>query len=67
MPLDMKCQQAHFVLDNSEDFEHLRKQVDQLVVTMRASNAHWKMRAYLVTSMVLIFVLIMYLYSYLLG
>ncbi|XP_065348943.1 dephospho-CoA kinase [Cloeon dipterum] len=64
MPLEDKCNKANFVLDNSEDLSHLEKQVDQLIVTLRASNAHWKMRIYFISSMMLIFYLIVYLYSF---
>ncbi|XP_059488591.1 dephospho-CoA kinase [Neocloeon triangulifer] len=65
MPLETKCNQAHFVLDNTEDIDHLKKQVEQLIVTLRASNAHWKMRIYFIASMMLIFYLIIFLYSFL--
>lgn len=67
MPLDDKCSQAHFVLDNSRDIAYLKKQVDQLIVTLQSSNAHWKMRIYFIVSMALIFYVFMYLSHLIFG
>jgi dephospho-CoA kinase len=61
MPLELKCEKAHFVIDNSRDIANLKKEVNQLIVTLRSSNAHWKMRIYFIVSMACIFYAIMFL------
>jgi dephospho-CoA kinase len=67
MPLELKCEKAHFVIDNSRDVAHLKKEVNQLIVTLRSSNAHWKMRIYFIVSMALIFYAIMFLSNLIFG
>ncbi|KAF4532596.1 hypothetical protein B566_EDAN013374 [Ephemera danica] len=44
MPLETKCEQAHFIIDNSGNIENIEKQVKDIVVLLQSSNAHWKLR-----------------------
>ncbi|KAG0417652.1 hypothetical protein HPB47_005456 [Ixodes persulcatus] len=45
LPLEQKCALADFVIDNTTDSAHTRKQVEDVVRTLRASRTHWKIRA----------------------
>lgn len=44
MPLDLKCQRAHIVIDNSGSMAETRHQVQLVCKTLRRSNHHWKLR-----------------------
>jgi len=45
MPIEKKCAQAHFVIDNSSTIEDTREQLIEIYSDLRKSNAHWKIRA----------------------
>lgn len=55
MSIELKCQLAHYVIDNSESLDHTKNQVKQIVLELKKSKAHWKTRIILGTSLLTIF------------
>ncbi|XP_023713600.1 dephospho-CoA kinase domain-containing protein [Cryptotermes secundus] len=45
MSLERKCEQAHFVVENSGTIQDTREQVLQILYILRSYKAHWKLRA----------------------
>ncbi|XP_063223906.1 dephospho-CoA kinase [Bacillus rossius redtenbacheri] len=45
MPLETKCERAHFVVENSGTVDDTRQQVVRIISLLRSSRAHWKLRA----------------------
>lgn len=44
MPLDIKCEKAHFVIENSGSIEDTRDQVTRIVAALKSSKQHWKLK-----------------------
>lgn len=44
MSLESKCEKADFVVENSANFEDTREQVSRIIVSLRSSKHHWKIR-----------------------
>lgn len=44
MPLESKCEKAHFVVENSGTVEDTRQQVIKIISILRGYRAHWKLR-----------------------
>lgn len=44
MALDVKCEKAQYVIENSGSIEDTREQVTRIVAALKSSNHHWKMR-----------------------
>ncbi|XP_067005516.2 dephospho-CoA kinase domain-containing protein [Anabrus simplex] len=45
MPLESKCEKAHFVVENSGTVEDTREQVLRILSILRTYRVHWKIRA----------------------
>lgn len=45
MSLERKCEQAHFVVENSGTISDTREQVLRILTVLRSYKAHWKLRA----------------------
>ncbi|PSN33962.1 Dephospho-CoA kinase domain-containing protein [Blattella germanica] len=45
MSLERKCEQAHFVIENSGSMTDTREQVMRILSVLRSYRAHWKLRA----------------------
>ncbi|KAK7788302.1 hypothetical protein R5R35_010796 [Gryllus longicercus] len=46
MPLESKCEKAHFVVENSGTVEDTRQQVIKIISILRGYRAHWKLRVF---------------------
>lgn len=46
MPLDSKCEKAHYVIENSGGIDDTRDQVTRIVAALKSSNHHWKVRLF---------------------
>lgn len=44
MSLELKCEKADFVVENSSSLNDTREQVVRIIETLRASKHHWKIR-----------------------
>nr|CAH0110240.1 unnamed protein product [Daphnia galeata] len=64
MPLSLKCERSHFVVDNSASFDETRKQVEKIVSHLQTSNHHVQVRIYLGTC-VIVFCCMCGLFSFL--
>ncbi|XP_064472956.1 dephospho-CoA kinase domain-containing protein-like [Ornithodoros turicata] len=47
LPLSDKCAMADFVVDNTQDEQHARRQVVEIVDKLKSSYTHWKVRTIL--------------------
>ncbi|XP_058059418.1 dephospho-CoA kinase domain-containing protein [Anopheles bellator] len=44
MPLELKCEQSHFVIENSGTFRDTEEQTLKILSILQDSNQHWKIR-----------------------
>lgn len=44
MPLEWKCERAHYVVENSGTLKDTTQQVVRIIETLNASKHHWKVR-----------------------
>lgn len=44
MPLTEKIKQADFVINNNDDIDGTRHQVENIIIQLRSLNTHWKYR-----------------------
>uniref|UniRef100_A0A2M3ZB03 Dephospho-CoA kinase domain-containing protein n=1 Tax=Anopheles braziliensis TaxID=58242 RepID=A0A2M3ZB03_9DIPT len=44
MPLELKCEQSHFVIENSGTFRDTEEQTLKILAILQDSNQHWKIR-----------------------
>ncbi|XP_022222075.1 dephospho-CoA kinase [Drosophila obscura] len=47
MPLEKKCEQSHFVIDNNGSVEETEESAIRIVSMMKESKQHWRNRVYL--------------------
>lgn len=62
MPLEKKCEIAHYVIDNTGDIDSTRKQAKRIVGILNESWEHWRIRMYIAVFAVIVFSPILYWY-----
>lgn len=55
MPLEEKCKQSHFVIDNSSTVSDTEEQTLKILEVLMESNQHWKIRGIILATAVLFF------------
>uniref|UniRef100_A0A336KM79 Dephospho-CoA kinase domain-containing protein n=1 Tax=Culicoides sonorensis TaxID=179676 RepID=A0A336KM79_CULSO len=55
MPLDKKCEQSHFVIENSGSVQDAEEQFYKILTILQDSNQHWKIRGILLATTALLF------------
>lgn len=50
MPLDKKCEQSHFVVDNSSNSNDAEEQTLKILEVLLNSNHHWRIRGYILAT-----------------
>lgn len=64
MPLNEKCKQSDFVIDNSGDLSASEIQAEKILRLLRESNQHWKIRGIILATAVLFFSAVAWLLEY---
>jgi ribose 1,5-bisphosphokinase PhnN len=63
MSLTKKCENSHFVVENSASFDETRTQVEKIICALQASNHHVTVKIYLFVFFVMLcFVLTGFIY-----
>ncbi|KAL5274783.1 dcakd family protein [Megaselia abdita] len=57
MPLDKKCEKSNFVVDNSGSAENTIAQTKQILNILNKSKQHWKIRVYMILTLIAFFAL----------
>lgn len=47
MPLEEKCKQSHFVIENSSSLKDTQEQTLKILEVLLESNHHWRIRSYI--------------------
>jgi len=55
MPLERKCEQSHFVIDNSGTERDTEEQTLKILQVLQDSNQHWKIRGYILATATVFF------------
>lgn len=55
MPLELKCEQSHFVIENSGNLQDTQEQFDKIVSILLDSNHHWKIRGVILAAAAVLF------------
>lgn len=55
MPLERKCEQSHFVIENSGSQMDTEEQFYKILAILQASNQHWKIRGVILAAAAVIF------------
>lgn len=50
MPLDEKCEQSHFVIENSSNQTDTEEQTLKILEVLLESNHHWRIRGYILAT-----------------
>lgn len=50
MPLEKKCEQSHFVIDNSSNSSDAEEQTLKILEVLLDSNHHWRIRGYILAT-----------------
>lgn len=64
MPLDRKCEQSHFVVENSGSVQDAEEQFYKILAVLQESNQHWKIRGIILATTALLFSGITWLLNY---
>lgn len=62
MPLEKKCEMAHYIIDNSGDIDSTQKQAKRVFGILNESWEHWRIRLYIAVLAVVVFSPFMYWY-----
>ncbi|KAE8742140.1 hypothetical protein FOCC_FOCC012347 [Frankliniella occidentalis] len=60
MPLEEKCEKAHYVIDNTNELEETRKQAQRIVGILNESWEHWRIRLYIAVLALVVFSPLLY-------
>lgn len=55
MPLERKCEQSHFVIENSGSVQDAEEQFFKILAVLQESNQHWKIRGIILATTALLF------------
>lgn len=55
MPLERKCDQSNFVIENSGSFQDAEEQFYKILSMLQESNQHWKIRGIILATATLLF------------
>lgn len=55
MPLEQKCEQSHFVIENSGSFSDAEDQFRKILSILQESNQHWKIRGVIIAAAAVLF------------
>lgn len=61
MPLELKCQKSHFVIENSGDYSATESATLNILSVLNASKHHWRVRAYLLLGCSILIASLVYL------
>lgn len=61
MPLEEKCKQSHFVIENSGSEADTEAQALRILAVLRQSNQHWRVRGIVLGSSLVFFALVAWL------
>uniref|UniRef100_A0A182MGR7 Dephospho-CoA kinase n=1 Tax=Anopheles culicifacies TaxID=139723 RepID=A0A182MGR7_9DIPT len=64
MPLELKCEQSHFVIENSGTLRDTEEQTLKILAILQDSNQHWKIRGVLFATAALLVSSIAWLLNY---
>lgn len=64
MPLEKKCQQSHFVIENSGSVIDTEEQTLKIIHVLLQSNHHWKIRGIILATAAVFFSGIAWLLNY---
>ncbi|KAJ6632869.1 Dephospho-CoA kinase domain-containing protein [Pseudolycoriella hygida] len=64
MPLELKCSQSHFVIENSGTLNDTEQQALQILEVLLESNHHWKIRGIILTTAAVFFSGVAWLLDY---
>lgn len=64
MPLEKKCEQSHFVIENSGSPTDTEEQFYKILAILQESNQHWKIRGVIIAAAAVIFSGIAWLLNY---
>lgn len=55
MPLEEKCEQSHFIVENSGSLRDMEEQVLRILGLLLDSNHHWRIRGYILAATAVLF------------
>lgn len=61
MPLEEKCKQSHFVIENSGSEADTEAQALRILAVLRQSNQHWRIRGIALATSAVFFALVAWL------
>uniref|UniRef100_A0A1Q3G362 Dephospho-CoA kinase domain-containing protein n=1 Tax=Culex tarsalis TaxID=7177 RepID=A0A1Q3G362_CULTA len=64
MPLEQKCGQSHFVIENSGTFQDTEEQTLKILGVLQDSNQHWKIRGVIFATAAILFSSIAWILNY---
>ena len=64
MPLEEKCKQSHFVVDNSGNLSDTEQEVLKILEVLFDSNQHWKIRGIILATAAVFFSGVAWLLDY---
>ncbi|XP_034255591.1 dephospho-CoA kinase domain-containing protein isoform X2 [Thrips palmi] len=64
MPLEVKCEKAHYIIDNTSDIENTRVQAKRVIGILNDSWEHWRIRLYIGVLAAVVFLPILYWWYY---
>ncbi|XP_055643972.1 dephospho-CoA kinase domain-containing protein [Toxorhynchites rutilus septentrionalis] len=64
MPLEQKCNQSHFVIENSGTLQDTEEQTMKIIAVLQDSNQHWKIRGVIFATAAILFSSIAWILNY---
>lgn len=64
MPLERKCEQSNFVIENSGSTQDAEEQFHKILAVLQESNQHWKVRGIILATTALLFSGIAWILNY---